>query len=65
MLGFIIAFWATPRMTSGHLLFAAVTTVYILVAIQLEEHDSVNIHGELYEDYRKRVSMIVPIPRKG
>ncbi len=65
MLGFIIAFWATPKMSMGHLLFASVTTVYILVAIQLEERDSVAAHGEDYENYRKRVSMIVPIPKKG
>lgn len=64
MLGFIIAFWATPLMSVGHLLFAAVTTVYILIAIQLEERDSVRFHGEEYENYRKRVSMIVPMPRK-
>lgn len=63
MLGFIVAFWATPRMTGGHLLFAAVTTVYILVAIQLEERDIVNAHGAEYDDYRKRVSMLVPIPK--
>jgi methanethiol S-methyltransferase len=63
MLGFIIAFWATPRMTLGHLLFAAVTTAYILVAIQLEERDIVGAHGASYEDYRKQVPMIVPLPR--
>lgn len=64
MLGFIVAFWATPRMTTGHLLFAIVTTVYILVAIQLEERDIVAAHGEAYEDYRRQVSMLVPLPTK-
>ena len=62
LLGFIIAFWATPLMTYGHLLFAVVTTLYMLVAIQLEERDSVAAHGDEYLDYQKRVSMIVPMP---
>jgi methanethiol S-methyltransferase len=59
-LGFIIAFWAAPTMTFGHLLFAAVTTAYILVAIQLEERDLVDVFGDDYRRYKTRVSMLVP-----
>lgn len=64
MLGFIIAFWSTPRMTVGHLVFALATTAYILIAIQLEERDIVSVHGTAYEEYRKQVSMLLPIPKK-
>jgi protein-S-isoprenylcysteine O-methyltransferase Ste14 len=60
MVGFIVAFWATPTMTAGHLLFASVTTGYILVAIQLEEHDLSAVLGDDYRDYRSRVGMLVP-----
>jgi len=62
MVGFLIAFWATPTMTQGHLLFAAVVTAYVLVALQLEERDLRAYHGETYSEYQRQVRMLVPLP---
>ena len=59
--GFMIAFWATPTMTTGHLLFAFTTTAYMLVAIQIEEQTLLAVHGSDYQQYRDRVSMLIPL----
>jgi methanethiol S-methyltransferase len=61
--GWLFTFWATPTMTVAHLVFALMTTAYILVAIRLEERDLMAEHPQ-YAEYKRRVPMLVPSPRR-
>jgi methanethiol S-methyltransferase len=64
MVGFFIAFWATPFMSAGHLLFSVATTGYILLAVQLEERDLIAEHGDEYRRYRSEVPAFVPLAKR-
>jgi protein-S-isoprenylcysteine O-methyltransferase Ste14 len=63
-LGWLCIFWATPDMTTAHLVFALATTAYILMAIRWEEHDLMQAHGERYRLYREQVPKILPLRRR-
>lgn len=64
MLSFLVAFWATPQMTLGHLIFSTGMTVVILIGVMFEERDLLKVHGDAYGNYRRQVSMLIPMPRK-
>jgi protein-S-isoprenylcysteine O-methyltransferase Ste14 len=63
--GFLFAFWSTPTMSLTHFVFALATTAYILIAIQLEEHDLIESLGDAYRAYRRDVPMLIPFTRAG
>jgi protein-S-isoprenylcysteine O-methyltransferase Ste14 len=65
MLSFLIAFWATPRMSVGHLEFAIGMTLFIFIGTAFEERDLVKAFGESYKRYQQQVSMIIPFPDLG
>ena len=65
MLGFVIAFWATPLMTTGHLLFVALMTAYIFIGINFEEQTILHFLGDEYRQYREKTPMILPVPKLG
>lgn len=64
MLGFIVAFWATPHMTLTHLVFAITTTAYTVTALRFEERDLVAGISAPYQEYSRRMPMILPLPRR-
>jgi methanethiol S-methyltransferase len=65
MVGLLIGIWVTPTMSVGHLFYAAMTTAYVLVAIQLEERDLASLHGDEYRRYQRQVGMLIPRPPRG
>ena len=62
--GFFIAFWATPTMTAGHLLFAVATSAYMFIGLTLEERDLLKVLGDDYKQYRAETPMLLPLGKK-
>jgi protein-S-isoprenylcysteine O-methyltransferase Ste14 len=63
MLGFLVFFWVTPYMTVGHLFFAGIFTVYVLIGIRFEERDLVNYHPDEYRKYQAEVPGLIPFTK--
>jgi len=64
MFGMLLAFWSVPTMTVGGLVFAGTFTIYILIALQIEERDLLSAHGQDYASYQRRVPMLLPLPAR-
>jgi protein-S-isoprenylcysteine O-methyltransferase Ste14 len=64
MFGLILAFWSTPRMTAGHIIFTITMTAYIFIGVKLEERDLIRSFGEKYKGYQRRVTMLIPLLKK-
>ena len=64
MLGFLIAFWSTPALSVGHLVLAGTFTLFILLALNLEERDLMALHDEDYKNYMRTTPRILPLPKK-
>ncbi len=60
-LGTLIGVWSTPVMSMTHFMLSLPITVYVLIAINFEEKDLVKTLGEKYEEYQRRVSMLIPM----
>jgi protein-S-isoprenylcysteine O-methyltransferase Ste14 len=63
-LGLLIAFWSSPTMTAGHLVFAVANSAYVMIGLSFEERDLLAVFGEQYRRYREQVSMLLPVPKR-
>jgi protein-S-isoprenylcysteine O-methyltransferase Ste14 len=62
-LGVLIGLWSTPTMSMTHLMLAVTMSIYVFIGLYYEEKDLVKTLGQSYEDYQRRVRMVVPLPK--